>query len=322
MPLRKPPVNSWLLFSLLILGVGGARLISRQLSMRTVAAQSELPTEPPLADAIPDAVAKEYGYQRHLVKDAIAHIITLPAETSLSIAVATDLATVEDFAAQTEARYVINGGFFDPNNGKTTSYLISQGQVVGDPADNERLVSNPALSQYMPQILNRSEFRGYRCQGDDTPVYDITFRDVSPPEGCRLDIAVGGGPQLLPVDTAQIEAFVDYENDAIIRDAIGSLQPNARSAVGLYDVGLYDEKAIALIMVEKGPSSSGLTLLELSNFATSLGITQLLNLDGGSSSSLFVIEGDAAESQTYFGLSDEGGNPVRRAVKSVIIVND
>ncbi|MBE9060672.1 phosphodiester glycosidase family protein [cf. Phormidesmis sp. LEGE 11477] len=265
------------------------------------------------ADAI-----RAYGHRTHVVGEAIAHVVTQPVSAELSIAVAEDLATglatIEAFAEDSSADYIINGGFFDPNNGKTTSHLISQGQTIGDPADNERLVDNLDLSQYMPQILNRSEFRVYRCRSADADVanattYDITFHDAPPPDGCRVSTAIGAGPQLLPIDTSETEAFIDYDNGTLIRDAIGSLQPNARSAIGLYPDG-----AIALIMVEKNASSSGMTLLELADFAKSLGITKLLNLDGGSSSALFVA------GQTYFGLADAEDNPVRRPVKSVILL--
>ncbi len=315
MPPRQPPPNYLILFGLLVsFGIGFIMLTRQFATSKAVAVPDERPTEPLTTDA---EISREYGYERHVVENAIAHVVTQSPGTTLSIAVATDLATVEDFAEQIEASYIINGGFFDPNNGKTTSHLMAQGQVVGDPAENERLVENPALSQYMDQILNRSEFRVYRCAETNTPVYDITFHDVLPPNGCTLDSAIGAGPQLLPVDTAQAEAFVDYDSDGITRDAIGSLQPNARSAIGLYPDG-----AIALIMVEKGANSSGMTLSELANFAASLGVAKLLNLDGGSSSSLFVAKDRTAESQTYFGLSDSEGNPIRRAVKSVIVLKN
>ncbi len=169
----------------------------------------------------------------------------------------------------------------------------------------------------MAQIFNRSEFRVYRCHGSDTstsdtPIYDITFHDASPPDGCEIDTALGAGPQLLPVDTSEIEGFTDYDSGTLIRDAIGSLQPNARSAIGLYPEG-----AIALIMIEKNEASTGLTLSELADFAASIGITKLLNLDGGSSSSLFI-----ATDQTYFGQSDAEGDPIRRPVKSVILLGN
>ena len=316
MPPRQLPPSYLILFGLLIsFGVGFTLIAKQSATSSAIAVQDETLPEPIITDT--ETVSGEYGYERHVVENATAHVITQPPETTLSIAVATDLASVEDFAERTEASYIINGGFFDPNNGKTTSHLIAQGQVVGDPTDNERLIENPALSQYIEQILNRSEFRVYRCAETDAPVYDITFHDVPIPNGCVLDSAIGAGPQLLPTDTAQAEAFIDYDSGAVIRDAIGSLQPNARSAIGLYPDG-----AIALIMVEKGANSNGMTLSELANFATSLGITKLLNLDGGSSSSLFVAKDSAAKSQAYFGLSDSEGNPIQRAVKSVIVLKD
>ncbi|MEM8503000.1 MAG: phosphodiester glycosidase family protein [Cyanobacteria bacterium P01_D01_bin.1] len=328
MPPRKLPLGSLILLGLMVsVGIGIAFLFRQSSTSGAVTVQGEVPIE---SSAEAKAISREYGYEQHFVEGAmamplqrsIAHVVTQPADTTLSIAVAADLSTVEDFAKQTDANYIINGGFFDPNNGKTTSHLVAQGQIIGDPESNERLIENPALSQYMPQILNRSEFRVYCCPETDALVHDITFRDALPPNGCELKTAIGAGPQLLPDDTSLTEAFVDYDDGAVIRDAVGSLQPNARSAIGLYPEG-----AIALIMVEKGPNSTGLTFSELADFAASLGITKLLNLDGGSSSSLFVASDvvtrdGATSSQTYFGRSDADGNPIRRAVKSVIFLKD
>jgi len=57
----------------------------------------------------------------------------------------------------------------------------------------------------------------------------------------------------------------------------------------------------------------GLTLAEMSEFATSLGIVKLLNLDGGSSSSLRIA------GQVFYGRADSNGNPIERPVKSVIV---
>lgn len=339
MPPRKLPrhwILYWILLGLLVsLGLGTARLLSIQISTpeavaidEIVSSTSSTPSGPLSVDT--EAVSKTYGYGQHTIGDAIAHVVIQPPEATVSIAVANNLMTVEDFAkqtlaeqadAQTAARYIINGGFFDPYNGKTTSHLVHRGQVVSDPARNERLIENPALSQYLPQILNRSEFRVYQCQAG-TLTYDITFHDALPPNGCELDSAIGAGPQLLPIDTAVAEAFVAYEGDTVVRDAVGSFGPNARSAIGLYPEG-----AIALIMVEKSNRSSGLTLAELADFAATLGVTKLLNLDGGSSSTLFVSESSATAGQIdsdriYFGLFGADGAPVRRAVKSVILLEN
>jgi len=257
------------------------------------------------------------AHQRFQVAGAVVHVVEVPAAMSLSVAVSDDLTPVAQLAQRENAVYAINAGFFDPQNGQTTSHLTLQGQVVGDPASNERLVGNPALSEYLEQIFNRSEFRAYRCDVSESLSYDIAPHRLPTPQGCVMESAVGAGPVLLPEDGAFAEAFTDYANDDpengdLIRDAIGSMQRNARSAIGIAG------DQMVLIMVEKNADSVGMTLAELAEFARSQNIQKLLNLDGGSSSSLYVNEGD--ESAIYFGRSDEAGNPVERAVKSVIIV--
>ena len=243
---------------------------------------------------------------------ATVHVVHLPTDTVISVAVADDLAPLSLFVQGESGSAVspsaINGGFFDPQNGKTTSHLIVSGEVVGNPAENERLIGNPDLQQYLPQILNRSEFRAYRCGEGTVPSYDITFHDAAVPVGCEIESAIGAGPQLLPEDTSEIEAFTDYENGEPIRDAIGSVSSNARSAVGIDAEG-----AVYFIMVEKNAALPGFTLAEVAEFAAPLGIVKLLNLDGGSSSSLH------AAGRTLYGRTDTNGNSIERPVKSVLL---
>lgn len=257
-------------------------------------------------------------YQTYERPQATVHVVTLPAGTRLSIAVADALIPVETFAQQENALAVINGGFFDPQNGKTTSHLVIQGQTVGDPADNERLMENPNLSPYLSQILNRSEFRSYQCRTSTQTAemrYEIAAHDVPDTSSadladrCTLVSLLGAGPQLLPEDTSFEEGFTDYENGKLSRDAIGSMQPNARSAVALKSDG-----SILLLMAAQRPDAPGMTLAAIAEFARSLGAVQLLNLDGGSSASLYY------DGQTYLGRLDADGNPIQRPVKSVIVV--
>ncbi|MGC1307181.1 MAG: phosphodiester glycosidase family protein [Phormidesmis sp.] len=255
------------------------------------------------------------NYRTYELPQATAHVVTLPAGTRLSIAVADELTTVETFAQQQNALAVINGGFFDPQNGKTTSHIIIQGQTVGNPAANERLMENPDLSPYINQILNRSEFRVYQCRTSAQTSkmrYEIAVHnalDTALPGSCMLVSLLGAGPQLLPQDTSAIEAFTDYENGEIIRDAIGSRQPNARSAIALTSDG-----SILLIMVAQRLDAPGMTLAEVTELAASLGAVQLLNLDGGSSSALYY------NGQTYLGRLEANGDPIERPVKSVILI--
>jgi Phosphodiester glycosidase len=217
--------------------------------------------------------------------------------------------TVEQVAKQTKALAVINAGFFDPVNQKTTSTVVIDGREVANPKDNERLVNNPKLSGYLGAILNRSEFRVYQC---GTQVkYGIGFRFEPIPSGGQLSQAVGGGPQLLPKNTAQQEGFTDYAKGKLIRDAIGGHQPNARTAIGLKP----DGSVVWVMVAQTKVARSGMTLDELTGLMKRLGVTSALNLDGGTSSSLY------AQGKAVYGKQDESGQPMKRAVKSLLLLD-
>ncbi|MGD1855649.1 MAG: phosphodiester glycosidase family protein [Leptolyngbyaceae cyanobacterium] len=241
------------------------------------------------------------------------HIVAIPAGYPVEVAVSDGLKTVDDFAAETNALAVLNGGFFDPNNAQTTSFITVNGSVVADPRDNQRLVDNPDLSVYMDQILNRSEFRRYDCADDVR--YDIAFHREPVPDGCSLHSSLGAGPQLLPDDTSQQEGFTGYADGVLVRDAIGSQRPNARSAIGIKHDG-----TLVWMMVAQTEPSGGLTLAELAEFMAGLGIQKALNLDGGSSSSLYTDLAGDAQSQVYYGRLDQAGQSVQRPVKSVLLL--
>ncbi|XQQ05584.1 MAG: phosphodiester glycosidase family protein [Leptolyngbya sp. IPPAS B-1204] len=162
------------------------------------------------------------------------HVLRIPAASAYQVvpAVAPEIADLATFAQQYDAIAVLNGGFFDPQNQKSTSYVTLQGQQVADPRQNERLVNNPDLIPYMDQILNRSELRRYRCTQNLR--YAIALHRDPIPTNCELLDALGAGPQLLPELTSELEGFTATDaTGTVIRDALGSRQPNARTAVGL-----------------------------------------------------------------------------------------
>ncbi|HIK43779.1 MAG TPA: phosphodiester glycosidase family protein, partial [Leptolyngbyaceae cyanobacterium M65_K2018_010] len=93
--------------------------------------------------------------------------------------------------------------------------------------------------------------------------------------------------------------------------ALGHDSANARSALGLKADG-----SLVMVMVAQVPgvTPAGLSLPELATFLKDRGITQALNLDGGSSSTL-VYGGT-----TYYGRLNSAGEVVQRPVKSVLWV--
>lgn len=251
-------------------------------------------------------------YERREQEQSIIHTVTVESDRDFIVtpAVAKELQPITDFATEYEAIAVINGGYFDPNNQKTTSYLVKEGKLVADPRNNERLMENPDLNPYIDKILNRAEFRRYLC-GEDMR-YDITLHDTPVPTGCELQDALGGGPSLLPEDTAVEEGFVAYKDGEMIRNAIGTNSPNARSAVGIKENG-----DVVLSMVEQKPNvdGSGMSLPELADFLSTLGVTKAMNLDGGSSAALYYHQ-----EETVYGKLDKEGNKIERPIKSVLLV--
>lgn len=260
----------------------------------------------------------EVTYKKHDLADAVVHLITIPKHNRYSIRpeVADGLMTVDDFGQQerpgdssAKTIAVINGGYFDPKNQQTTSYIRVGGKIKADPQQNARLVENPDLQVYLPKILNRSEFRQYQC--GTTVEYAITTYQQSIPDGCELNYSLGAGPQLLPQLTSPAEGFTDSVNGQVTRDAIGSHQPNARSAIGITEEG-----NVVWVMVEQQSSNKpGLSLAALANFLQQQGVKTALNLDGGTSSSLVYREQVLTGKKT-------NGQPLLRPVKSVLILQE
>jgi len=276
----------------------------------TQTAQPQSATSPQPTNSSP--VEKKLEYNLHKVGRSFVHTLKISAQSQyfVTTAIAAKTQTVEEFAASTQAIAVLNGGFFDPQNQKSTSVVFQNGQQVAKPEDNDRLMNNPDLLPYLDKILNRSEFRRYRCGAEIR--YDIVLRQQLPPPDCQLQDALGAGPQLLPFSTSEPEGFLASQNGKVIRDAVGYNQPNARSAIGITD----DGSIIWFLVAQRAdaPSDSGLSLPDLTNFMKKMGVEKALNLDGGSSSSMFF------QGETFYGKVDSSGQAIARRVKSALLV--
>ncbi|MEH2297328.1 phosphodiester glycosidase family protein [Nostoc sp.] len=265
----------------------------------------------PSISTVASSPPKTIRYFERTLPQSIAHILLIPANSRFLVtpALSQKVATVEEFAQKHRAVAILNAGFFDPVNQKSTSYVVIQGKLVANSKENERLVNNPNLKPYLGQIFNRTEFRRYLC--GQTLRYDIALHSQSPPAGCQLVDAIGAGPRLLPELTSVQEGFVDNANK---RDALGSNQPNARTAVGITLDG-----SVVLVMVAQkssAPANSGVSLPALADFMKTLGADKAMNLDGGSSSSLYY------KGKTFYGKVDLEGNSIKRRVKSVLLVQE
>ncbi len=271
------------------------------------------PPEPPSSPVI-GSPQKEIRYQSHTLDKSVVHTLLIPANSHFLVtpALSQELSSLENFAQEYQALAVINGGFFDPVNRKSTSYVVKQGLLVADPSLNERLMNNPKLVPYLKKILNRTEFRRYLC--GQTVRYDIALHTEPSFPNCRSVDTLGGGPRLLPELTSVQEGFLDFSQGQVIRDPLRSRQPDARTAVGI----TRDGSLLWIVVAQKpeAPTTSGMSLQALAVFMKSLGVEKAMNLDGGSSSSLYY------KGQTVYGKVNQQGNLVRRKVKSALLIQE
>jgi hypothetical protein len=295
--------------------VGFGFLLFVVVSLNLRASQPAVPERLVEVEPVPSTITvDELQYTAYTPPHTILHTLLIPVGERFSVvpAIAPTASTIEEFAVEYGAIAAINGGFFNPENLKSTSYVVIDGEQVADPQDDELLVNNPKLAPYLDKIFNRTELRQYRC--GQTIRYDIALHEQAVPSDCELLNALGGGPRLLPELTSVQEGFWHVIDGQILRDPLGIERPNARSAVGITREG-----DIILAMVAQqpeAPANSGMTLQELADFLKNLGAEQAMNLDGGGSAS-FYFEGEAV-----YGKVDEAGDRVVRAVKSVLIVQE
>ena len=287
--------------SLVFIALGS--LFSCKAAYKLTSAPSEISSSPK---------EKDLQYKSYSYGQSVVHTLLIPANSHFLItpALSPSLSRLESLAQKHRAIAAINGGYFDPENQKSTAMVVQQGVMVGDPRQNERLMHNPKLAPYLKQILNRTEFRRYRC-GEITR-YDIALHSEPAPVGCQLIDALGGGPRLLPKVTLVQEGFVDSAKGKVIRDPLGSSQPNARSAIGITHDG-----SIFLVMVSQKPQTpfiSGMSLPALAAFMRTLGVEKAMNLDGGSSSCLYY------KGKTVYGRVNEQGNWVKRELLSILFI--
>lgn len=293
----------WLFFWILVSSLAVAVVLFSNVQNRATKASNRA-IEPPLQP--------EIAYKSYTLPHSVVHTLLIPKASRFSVkpVVSPTLELVENIAAKHQTFAAINGGFFDPVNQKTTSVVIREGALIANPKLNERFINNPKNAPYLDKMLNRSELRRYICGGNIR--YDVNLRNESIPDSCRLVDALGGGPSLLPELNLVPEGFADVANGKVIRDALGSNQLNARTAIGITSDG-----SILWVMVAQkpeNPTTSGMSLPELAKFMKSLGVEKAMNLDGGSSSSFYY------KGQTFYGKVDSKGKWVKRPVKSVLLV--
>ena len=153
------------------------------------------------------------------------YIIKIPKEKNYKVyPYVTKLLTFnKDVFEKTDAELVINAGYFDPNNHKTSSYVVIDGQTILDPTTNKDLMTNKEVAPHLKTILNRTEFRVLDCGGETK--YDIAAHNTRPHFRCKIVHSIQAGPMIYPDLKLSREYFVAKDKDGkVTRDSITALK--------------------------------------------------------------------------------------------------
>jgi len=225
-------------------------------------------------------------------------------ENKIKFVSSDQLITNRDAHQQSGALMTINAGFFDPNNQKTISYIVMDGQTVADPLFNESLMSNSTLRQNIDKIINRTEFRVVEC--DSKIHYEIVPHKTPVDFACSILTSAQGGPQILPELRLEEEFFVVKKDGKVVRESASVLSRCARTIIGLKKTDKGDEIHI-LIITNDNPK----TIYEVKDLCEKLGLDRAMAFDGGSSTSL-----NYKKSVEVVSTHDKGG----RMLKSFMLI--
>lgn len=188
-----------------------------------------------------------------------------------------ELITNREAHIKGKARLTVNAGFFDPKNGKTISYIVTDRITSADPMFNNSLLSNPFFRKNMNKVLNRTEFRIMQC--GNKYEYDIVSHKSNVPFGCSIITSAQGGPLILPELHLEEEGFVVKNDEGdIIRESASVLHKTSRTIIGLKGM---DECHI-LIITDDNP----MDMYEVQALCKKIGLDRAMGFDGGSSTSM------------------------------------
>lgn len=223
--------------------------------------------------------------------NSIVHIINIPKNFDIKPVINKERITLKEFLLIEKAKTGINGGFFNYSDGFPVSYIYINGKLKAEPRKNKALINNRALKPILEKIFNeRVEFR--ILQKGTEKKLEIVRHKEKIKDGYELLHSLQAGPRLLPNLDLEKEGFIiKTAKGRVIRDGIGSLSRNARSAIGIKASG-----EVLFVTVSK---NRGLTIKELAQLMSYLKCVSAMALDGGKSTSLVWQENNTIKQ--FFG---------------------
>lgn len=228
--------------------------------------------------------------------DGIYHIILRGEKIKKKIKFTSSqsLVTNSEMHKSSGAKLTLNAGFFDPENEKTISYIVTDSVTSEDPHFNDNIMRNPILRKNLDKIFNRTEFRVLECVNHKQKYkYEIVPHNTSIDFDCSIKTSAQGGPLILPDLKLEEEFFVVKKDGKVIRESASVLHKTARTIIGLKD-----GEAHILIITDEHP----MDLYEVKQYCKELGFDRAMAFDGGSSTSMnykdeievISIKGDGA----------------------------
>ncbi len=190
------------------------------------------------------------------------------------------LITNKEAHQRAKAKLTVNAGYFDPENQKSISYIVSDRNTTDDPLVNENLLRNPFLMKNLDKIINRTEFRVVECDNGEFH-YEIVPHKSSVDFGCNIITSAQGGPLVYPQLRLEEEAFIVKKDGEIIRESCSVLHKTSRTIIGLKG-----DDAYILIITDKHP----MDMYEVHDYVKSLGWDRAMAFDGGSSTSMNYLD--------------------------------
>ena len=218
-----------------------------------------------------------------------------------------NLITNKEAHNNSQSLLTINTGFFDPQNQKTISYIVTDYQTAEDPIFNENLTLNPVYRKHLKSILNRTEFRVLDC--DSKLKYEIAPHDAKVDFLCSVKTSAQGGPQLLPNLRLEEEFFILKDKEGnIVRESASVLHKAPRTLIGIKSLEKGAQEVHIFIVTNENP----MTIYEARDLCASYGLDSAMAFDGGSSTSLNYKKTHVVSTQ------DNGDTG--RALKSFMII--
>lgn len=195
---------------------------------------------------------------------------------------------------------VVNGGFFDMENGKSVSYVVINNEEVSEINKNITFLEQIKSENRLENVLNRGELRILENKRGKLK-FDIAFHNDPVKKGYKIKHSLQAGPIMLPTMDLVQEGFVKYEEGMVKFQSADVLKRRERTAIGLKGKYLY------IILFTKEHKAD---INELKNYIQKeLKIKRALAFDGGLSTAF-----------NYKNLSVGSVGKYQRRVKSFLII--